>query len=80
MNKWDAAVHSRRAATTISFPLQKADMSLKTSKDQSRNFKPKTPLEQEVHKLLYGEGGQVIFIKGDVTMYSVVFWELIRLS
>ena len=60
MNKWDAAVHSRRAATTVSFPLQKADMSLKTSKDQSRNFKPKTPLEEEVHKLLYGEGGKVI--------------------
>ena len=61
MNKWDAAVHSRRAANTISYPIQKADMSLKTSKDQCRNFTPKTPLEEEVHKLLYGEDGKVMF-------------------
>jgi len=54
MTKWDAAVHSRRAATTVSFPLQKADMSLKSAKDQTLNFKNKTPLELEVAKLLYG--------------------------
>merc|ERR1712226_1301426 len=54
MNKWDAAVHSRRAASSVSYPLQKADMSLKTSDDQSQNFKAKTPLEEEVHMLLYG--------------------------
>ena len=63
MNKWDAAVHSRRAAASISYPLQKADMSLKTAKDQSRNFKPKTPLEEEVHMLLYGESGKVILTR-----------------
>merc|ERR1712142_183757 len=54
MTKWDAAVHSRRAATTVSFPLQKADMSQKSAKDQTLNFKNKTPLELEVAKLLYG--------------------------
>ena len=59
MNKWDAAVHSRRAASSISYPLQKADMSLKTADDQSQNFKPKTPLEEEVHFLLYGKEGKV---------------------
>merc|ERR1712088_829022 len=58
MNKWDAAVHSRRAASSISYPLQKADMSLKTSDDQSQNFKAKTPLEEEVHMLLYGKEGK----------------------
>ena len=61
MNKWDAAVHSRRAASSVSYPLQKADMSLKTANDQSQNFKPKTPLEAEVHMLLYGESGKVMF-------------------
>ena len=61
MNKWDAAVHSRRAANTISYPIQKADMSIKTPKDQSRNFTPKTHLEEEVHKLLYGEHNKVMF-------------------
>ena len=59
MNKWDAAVHSRRAASSISYPLQKADMSLKTSDDQSQNFKAKTPLEEEVHMLLYGSTTKV---------------------
>merc|ERR1719412_2307899 len=58
MNKWDAAVHSRRAASSISFPLQKADMSLKSADDQSQSFKPKTPLEEEVHLLLYGKTGK----------------------
>ena len=61
MNKWGAAVHSRRAASTVSYPIQKADMSLKTPKDQRRNFTPKTPLEEEVHKLLYGENCKVMF-------------------
>ena len=60
MNKWDAAVHSRRAASSVSYPLQKADMSLKTADDSSQNFKPKTPLEEEVHMLLYGKEGKVI--------------------
>ena len=61
MNKWDAAVHSRRAASTISYPLQKADMSLKSADDQRQTFNPKTPLEEEVHLLLYGETGKVMF-------------------
>ena len=58
MSKWDAAVHSRRAAESVSFPLQKPDMGLKSAKDQTVNFKNQTPLEQEVAKLLYGSKAQ----------------------
>ena len=28
-------------------------------KNESQNFKPKTPLEEEVHLLLYGKEGKV---------------------
>jgi len=54
MTKWDAAVHSRRAATQVSYPLVKPDLSLKGAKDSAIAFKNQTPLEIEVAKLLYG--------------------------
>ena len=81
MNKWDAAVHSRRAASSISYPLQKADMSLKTSDDQSQNFKAKTPLEEEVHMLLYGSTTKVtqinVFLNYNTRILSQKYWSLI---
>lgn len=52
---WDAVVHSRRAADTVSFPLVKPDLRLQTA-DQivKTRFKPSTPLEQQVAALLAG--------------------------
>ena len=38
----------------MSFPLVKADLSLKTAKDGAMVFKNQTPLEVEVARLLYG--------------------------
>ena len=39
---WDAVVHSRRAADTVSFPLNKADLRLKNLSEDTEKFKVKT--------------------------------------
>ena len=36
---WDAVVHSRRAADTVSFPLNKADLRLKNLSEDTEKFK-----------------------------------------
>ena len=51
---WDAVVHSRRAADTLSFPLNKADLKLKSLNEDGQKFKPETSLEQQVAALLAG--------------------------
>ena len=38
---WDAVVHSRRAADTVSFPLNKADLRLKNLSEDTEKFKVK---------------------------------------
>ena len=46
---WDAVVHSRRAADTVSFPLVKPDLRLQTAEQIVKTrFTPETPLEQQV--------------------------------
>ena len=51
---WDAVVHSRRAADTLSFPLKKTDLRLKSLSQDSERFKPETALEQQIAALLAG--------------------------
>jgi len=52
---WDAVVHSRRAADTVSFPLVKPDLRLQTAEQIVKTrFTPETPLEQQVAALLAG--------------------------
>ena len=51
---WDAVVHSRRAADTLSFPLNRPDLRLKSVSQDSERFKAETPLEQQIAALLAG--------------------------
>jgi hypothetical protein len=46
---WDAVVHSRRAADTLHFPLNRPDMRLETAAEVVKSrFTSSTPLEQQV--------------------------------
>lgn len=52
---WDAVVHSRRAADTLHFPLNRPDMRLETAAEVVKSrFTSSTPLEQQVAALLAG--------------------------
>ena len=51
---WDAVVHSRRAADTLSFPLNKADLRLKSLSQDGERFKAETALEQQIAAMLAG--------------------------
>jgi len=51
---WDAVVHSRRAADTLSFPLNKTDLRLKGLSQDSERFKAETALEQQIAAMLAG--------------------------
>ena len=53
--QWDAVIHSRRAAPTVTFPLEKPDLKLKSiAQHSSARFTPRTPLEMEVMAALHG--------------------------
>ena len=54
VSQWDAVVHSRRAADTVTFPLNKPDLKLKSISEDRERFKPETPLEQQVAAVLAG--------------------------
>jgi hypothetical protein len=57
--QWDAVIHSRRAATTVTYPLEKPELKLKSIAQHSTTvFTPRTPLEAEVMAALHG--GQTI--------------------
>ena len=57
--QWDAVIHSRRAAEVVTFPLERADLKLKSIAQHSlNNFTPRTPLEAEVMAALHG--GQTV--------------------
>ena len=51
---WDAVVHSRRSADTLSFPLNKVDLRIKNLSEDTSKFKAETSLEQQVAAMLAG--------------------------
>ena len=61
--QWDAVIHSRRAAPTVTYPLEKPELKLKSIAQHSATvFTPRTPLEAEVMAALHG--GQTVEASG----------------
>lgn len=54
VSKWDQVVQANRRAEHLSFPLKQEVLGLPTTDQFVRKFKPSTPLEQEVYKILHG--------------------------
>ncbi len=52
VKKWDAVVHSSRAAETKKFPLVKPDLRMATNKVSNQAFRPRNELEEQVMSLL----------------------------
>lgn len=60
VGQWNALVHSRRAAETLSFPIQSESVNrLETQSEAAKHFKAQTPLEREVAALLHGSASTV---------------------
>ncbi|XP_071491531.1 U3 small nucleolar RNA-associated protein 14 homolog A-like [Diadema antillarum] len=54
VSKWDQVVTTNRKAEHLSFPLSQDGLGLPTTDQFVKKFKPSTPLEQEVYKVLHG--------------------------
>nr|XP_054753230.1 U3 small nucleolar RNA-associated protein 14 homolog A-like [Lytechinus pictus] len=54
VSKWDQVVQTNRKAEHLSFPLNQKVVGLPTTDQFVKKFKPSTPLEQEVYKILHG--------------------------
>lgn len=54
LRRWDPIVQENRLAEQLVFPLEKPAIVMKSSQDFVSRFKPRTPLELEVAKLLHG--------------------------
>eukprot|EP00057_Strongylocentrotus_purpuratus_P033258 XP_790749.4 PREDICTED: U3 small nucleolar RNA-associated protein 14 homolog A [Strongylocentrotus purpuratus] len=54
VSKWDQVVQTNRKAEHLSFPLNQDVVGLQTTDQFVKKFKPSTPLEQEVYKILHG--------------------------
>ncbi|PIK55581.1 putative U3 small nucleolar RNA-associated protein 14-like A [Apostichopus japonicus] len=54
IGKWDQVVKTNRKVEHMSFPLNQAKIGLQSTEDFAQRFKPTTPLEEEIYKLLNG--------------------------
>ncbi|XP_071801672.1 U3 small nucleolar RNA-associated protein 14 homolog A-like [Asterias amurensis] len=54
VSKWDQVVQSNRKAEQLSFPINQPVIGLQSTDQFVNKFKPSTPLEQEVYKILHG--------------------------
>ncbi len=71
--QWDAVIHSRRAATTVTYPLEKPELKLKSIAQHSAAvFTPRTPLEAEVMAALHG--GQKVEESGPQKLKAGKCW------